>query len=146
MPSAVPTLLPSPLPTAAPTTFDTVKVTYKLTLTGTDAVDLIENNPQALTNTLAHALNISTSSIKNLRLGNITTLTEADDDGSGRRRLTESQETDAAGGHGHGQLFVCVCAVVTSFLFGGGFESKHSLACQRYPSLAVFPCLNYSST
>ena len=89
------------MPTPLPTTFDTVKVTYSLTLTGSDAADLIETNPQSLTNTLAKALNLSTSKIKNLRLGNITTITESDDDAA-TRRLTMDSETDSEGAHKHG--------------------------------------------
>ena len=113
-PTPVPTLAPTPMPTPLPTTFDTVKVTYSLTLTGSDAADLIETNPQSLTNTLAKALNLSTSKIKNLRLGNITTVTEET-----RRRLSMDSETDSEGAHKHGGSRLSVRVNLFCCFFGG---------------------------
>jgi hypothetical protein len=84
LPSSQPTLPPSPSPTAVPTTFNTVKVAYKLKLSGSNALDLIENNPQVLAASIAKILNISVSKIKNLRLGNVT-------ESSTRRQLADSE-------------------------------------------------------
>jgi len=89
VPTPLPTVVPSPRPTALPTTVDTVKVSFALTLSGADAVDLVETNPAALVAVLAQTLNLTAAHIKNLRLGNITTV----DDSAAVRRLAMAPPT-----------------------------------------------------
>jgi DNA-binding beta-propeller fold protein YncE len=68
-PSASLTVLPTPLPSSG----DTVKATFAVTLTGDGAVSVVKNSPDALTATLADALNLTTAAVRNLKLGNVTT-------------------------------------------------------------------------